>query len=154
MNKDEKKAAEMRLLYQSSLDNIDYMKRRQWYVAYYAILLYAALFSLAMNEVVKDENLIPRDILFGATWVVALASVYLIHKLQNGLVLHRTHLHEIQDKEFEEETQNIRAIGSMEGREKHIAYAYDKEVLGLLFGATLIGAVLVSKVICPDANCI
>jgi len=134
---DEKIAEEMRLTYQRGLDEIDYLKRQQWTVAYYIILLYAGL--LGIKSLVPNEaNGLDHTIGILAI-LIGLSLVWLILDLQHSLRNSRRLVCEIQDKHFNPETQAVLETPGV-STEQYTSFWYQSKIWGLIVSTTVIGA--------------
>ena len=140
---DDKEGVEIRFLYQDNIDNIRDLKRQQWSVTYYSILLYAAL--VGITEVARNNYILElwwTYILSGLTIFVGVASV--------GLLIHGQYML----KKRRERIHALRSQFTHQGRvwygspkERHTSFRYTWPIWSLMISVTLIGLVLVNWII-------
>lgn len=135
---------DLRLLYQDCLDNIRDLKRQQWTVTYYALLLYAAIGG-AYN-LVKDRHLDGFQI---ENWlpyllvVFGFISVTLILRAQFALRGRRVRLHYIREHYFDDVVELL--PGS--NKPNHIKFRYNWELWGMMILTIIVGAILAVMVV-------
>ena len=101
----DKKSAEMRLLYQDCLDNIRDLKKLQWAIVNYALLLDAALIGLL--ALIKGEYFAsPGHLEWSASvilnCVIFVSACVLVVHCQVKMANWRRRLHFIRDNHFDE----------------------------------------------------
>jgi len=140
----EQTAAEIRLLYRDNLDNIRDLKRQQWLITYYSILVYAALVGIA--ELAADANALGPWLIHVLSLLpiaVGLTGTSIILKCQASLARRRTWLAETRKRYFTETGQ--KAYGKP--KKHHASFRYDGPIWGMMIAVTLAGAGLVNWVI-------
>ena len=135
---------EIRLLYQECLDSIRDLKRLQWSVTYYSVLVYAALVSvkvLAVNVAAMTGPL--KHTLGLLALFVAVACVGVILNAQSELAKRRRWLGAIWDRYF----ADIGPDSYDPPKEGYGTMRYNWLRCGLMIVVTLAGAVLVYWVV-------
>ena len=135
--------ADLRLLYQDSLDNIRDLKRQQWTVTYYALLLYAALVGADNLSPDERDGGIPLDTgLIILAFSVAVCAVILIVLAQEKLQQRRERLHAIR-KYFDNVIKRL--PGS--NKPKHTDLFYSLNYWGMMIIVVALGALVATAVI-------
>ena len=124
---------ELRLLYEASVDELDFFKRQQWSVTHYALLLYAAVVGVAR---LLDGNVSGAEKLAFClvTTGVAVLGSYILWVLNNSIVVRKARLAAVR-KNFS--TTFHSAWTAKEKPEEALG------IYGLLMAVVVIGALTV-----------
>jgi hypothetical protein len=86
--------ADFRMRYQVTIDDIKYIKTRQWAVTYYLLLLYAAV--IGFYKIMKpDHGIIPcwqKVVLYLTIVGIAVFGIFFLNKLEKTLARYRKRL--------------------------------------------------------------
>ena len=85
---------ELRLLYSVSVSDISGFKQQQWKITNYALLLYAAIFSIA--KFTKDLNNVEFALLYIAAFLVMVSGWFLVGTFHKSIQERRARLVEIR----------------------------------------------------------
>lgn len=99
---------EMRLLYQTSVTELEFFKRQQWSVTNYALLLYAAIVGVAQllaGNIDRTEKLV----LCLVASVVGMLGAYILWVLNNSIEVRKSRLEAIHDH-FSESFRKVWSI--------------------------------------------
>lgn len=120
---------ELKLLYEVSVKDLDFFKRQQWLVSYYAVVLYAALFALS------GKATLDKMWFYLVVCGVAIMASILLLNLEHSIGVRRDRLKAIREN-FSEEFKGAWKAGK-KLKEYHVVVYF------MLFGV-LAGAVLTS----------
>ena len=144
---DGKSAAEIRMIYQHLFDEVHWLKRQQWTVTYYTVLVYVALVgvkALLVNASPIDFRLSP--ILGMLAILAAVASVGIVLDLQCALTKARERQYAIQVVDFERSTRDF--LNFPIGKHK-VSFWQHWPILVLMIVTAIVGAILVNVIIWP-----
>lgn len=82
---------ELRLLYQTSVTELEFFKRQQWSVTNYALLLYAAIVGIT-RLLDGDVSSLEKLVLCLVATIVATLGVYILFVLNNSIDIRRARL--------------------------------------------------------------
>lgn len=136
-NLSEKARTELSLFFQDSVDNIRFLKKQQWMVTNYVILLYVTIFGIH-NHI--DATFCEKYLLLTVAFSILLSGIYLIFKLHKSIVGFRMRLKEIR-KNFDEES--IKAWKA-HNKPQHTSFWYNIEISLFLSGILLLGMIFIS----------
>jgi hypothetical protein len=91
----EREAAEFRLLYRTTADDIKYVRRQQWAITCYVLLLMAAV--VGFHDILFHPGPVEKFILVTIAFLVAIAGTLYIVTLQETLSKYRSRLMIITD---------------------------------------------------------
>ena len=91
----DREAAEFRLLYQTTADDIKYVRRQQWAITCYALLLIAAI--VGFHDILFHPGLVEKSILVFLAFVIGIAGTLYLISLQKTLSKYRGKLMKITD---------------------------------------------------------
>ena len=149
---DKKTQAELRMVYQETLNDIRDLKRLQWTVTYYGLLLYAALVGYvafrtpASSASVTELSLVERGTLLVLAWAMAVFGGWYLVKTQRSLGDFRNQIRRIW-KHFDEVTKaaiGVKQQGTTLFRHFEILLAL---ILTLIAGAGVICWLLFNDVV-------
>lgn len=87
----ESTVADFRMRYQITINDIKYIKTRQWAVTYYLLLLYAAI--IGFSEIIKpDQGILPcwqRVVLYLTIVGIAVFGIFLLNNFEKTLARYR-----------------------------------------------------------------
>ena len=149
-NLEAKSAAEIRMIYQHLFDEVHWLKRQQWTVTYYTVLVYVALVGVKVLAV----NAKPIGPWLGYTLGIlalfaAVASVWIVLDLQCALTKARKRQHAIQVVDFEKSTQDF--LDCAMGEHK-VSFWKHWPILVLMIVTAIIGAALVILIMAVAGN--
>jgi hypothetical protein len=90
----DREAAEFRLLYQVTRDDIRYVKRQQWATTYYVLLLIAAI--VAFHDALFHPTAMEKFILVMLAFLIVIAGTSYLIIFQKTLLKHRDKLTSIE----------------------------------------------------------
>jgi hypothetical protein len=90
--------------YQILIDDIKYAKQQQWRLAYYALLLFAAVVALSGYLDSKPSSTIT---LFIVKFFLAVSGTYYLRKFQRDIRRYRTNVSTIRNKYFPPDLRDI-----------------------------------------------
>ncbi len=93
-----------RLIYQIGVQNIAFLKRQQWAVTNYALLLYAALIAISQLLPTSANN-IERLVFTTIVIALAVAAIWMLWSLHHSITLER-HVLDAARTDFPDEVRN------------------------------------------------
>ena len=141
-NPEAKSAAEIRMIYQHLFDEVHWLKRQQWTVTYYTVLVYVAL--VGVKALVVAVGLWLGHTLGILAILAAVASVGIVLDLQYTLTKARKRQRDIQVVDFEKSTQDF--LDCVTGEHK-VSFWKHWPILVLMIGTAIAGAALVNWII-------
>lgn len=115
----EKMNEELRLLYQTSVTELEFFKRQQWSVTNYALLLYAAIVGVAQLLTGNIGN-VEKLVLCLVASVVGLLGAYILWVLNNSIDVRKARL----DAMHQQLTDTFRKIWSIQEKPEEALSIY------------------------------
>ena len=139
---------ELRLLYQTSVADLEFFKRQQWSVTNYALLLYAVIVGIV--QVLQGNVSGPeKTVLCLVATVVALLGCYILRVLNSSIVLRRGRLITIR-KSFSKDFRAAWSAMKNEGETEKTAEEEEKKyfIYRSLQAVVIAGAITVWWLVC------
>ncbi len=141
---EETSAAEIRMIYQQHFDEFHFLKRQQWTVTYYTVLVYAAL--VAVKKLVVNAQALEPWLSITLTIVAistGLASAWMIFDLQRSLSNLRKRWVYIRKEHL---TPKARALFDLSNN-SYTSVWYHFLIWGLMILVAIVGMLLVILII-------
>ena len=124
-------------LYQEDTTQLRFMKRQQWAITNYLVLILAAIFGIdiAIGGLPGWQTCAAGVLV----WVAAIVAIFLIGKIQFDMKRIRKRLRTIQLKYFSDDERRDLGIGTKKKR-----LSYDWPFTGALIAVCILGALIVS----------